>query len=265
MAGVMGSPLWLKAKSPGDAWFVSSLCFILAFTTWFWATSFCFLGIRLGKNLSVRIRIQHSIFGEPYLELGWEQSDVLRQLWLHSIWGIVYRLYHGPYDGGRGGGSRLLLLSAASLVTAHFSCQYFLISWSPTLVVTVSGVTNMTAFGLGFYPIRKLAQSGKVRKLVDSAVSTWRRQWPPTPVLLPGKSHGWRSLVGCSPWGHKESDTTERLHFHFSLSCIGEGNGNPLQCSCLENPRDGGAWWAAVCGVAQSRTRLKWLSSSSSC
>ena len=64
-------------------------------------------------------------------------------------------------------------------------------------------------------------------------------QWHPTPVLLPGKSHGRRSLVGCSPWGDEESDMTERLHFHFSLSCIGEGNGNPLQCSCLENPRDG--------------------------
>ena len=88
-------------------------------------------------------------------------------------------------------------------------------------------------------------------------------QWHPTPVLLPGKSHGWRSLVGCSPWGRQESDTTERLPFHFSLSCIGEGNGNPLQCSCLENPRDRGAWWAAVYGVAQSRTWLKWLSSSS--
>ena len=86
-----------------------------------------------------------------------------------------------------------------------------------------------------------------------------RRQWHPTPVLLPGKSHGRRSLVGCRPWGLQESDTTERLHFHFSLSCIGEGNANPLQCSCLENPRDGGAWWAAVYGVAQSRTRLKWL------
>ena len=78
------------------------------------------------------------------------------------------------------------------------------------------------------------------------------------------KSHGWRSLVGCSPWGHYELDTTERLHFHFSLSCIGEGHGNPLQCSCLENPRDGGAWWAAVSGVALSRTRLKRLSSRSS-
>ena len=86
----------------------------------------------------------------------------------------------------------------------------------------------------------------------------------PTPVLSPGKSHGQRSLVGCSPWGREESSTTERLHFHFSLSCIGEGNGSPLQCSCLENPRDGGAWWAAVYGVAQSRTRLKRLSSSSS-
>ena len=92
----------------------------------------------------------------------------------------------------------------------------------------------------------------------------WRRQWQPSPVLLPGKSHGWRSLVGCSPWGRKESDTTEWLHFHFSLSCIREGNGNPLHCSCLENPRDGGAWWAAVYGVAQSWTRLKWLSSTSS-
>ena len=70
--------------------------------------------------------------------------------------------------------------------------------------------------------------------------------------------------MGFSPWGHKESGTTEQLHFHFSLSCIGEGNGNPFQCSCLENPRDGGAWWAAVYGVAQSWTRLKRLSSSSS-
>ena len=90
-----------------------------------------------------------------------------------------------------------------------------------------------------------------------------RRQWHPTPVLLPGKSHARRSLEGCSPWGRCGSDMTERLHFHFSPSCIGEGNGNPLQRSCLENPRDGGDWWAAVYGVAQSRTRLKRLSSSS--
>ena len=89
-------------------------------------------------------------------------------------------------------------------------------------------------------------------------------EWHPTPVLLPGKSYGRRSLVGCSPWGRWGSDTTERLDFHFSLSCIGEGNGNPLQRSCLENSRDGGAWWAAVYGVQQSRTRLKWLSSSGS-
>ena len=83
----------------------------------------------------------------------------------------------------------------------------------------------------------------------------WRRPWQPTPVLLPGKSHGRRSLVGCSPWGREESDMTERLHFHFSLTCTGEGNGNPLQCSCLENPRDGGAWWAAcLWGCTESDT-----------
>ena len=72
--------------------------------------------------------------------------------------------------------------------------------------------------------------------------------------------------MGCSPWGREESDMTKRLHFHFSLSCIGEGMQwrTPLQCSCLENPREWGAWWAAVYGVAQSRTRLKRLSSSSS-
>ena len=108
--------------------------------------------------------------------------------------------------------------------------------------------------------------------VVFCQTSTWitidihisrRRQWQPTPIFLPGKSHGRRSLVGCSPWGREESDTTEWLHFHFSLSCIGEGNGNPLQCSCLENPRDSGAWWAAIYGVTQGQTWLKWLSSSS--
>ena len=90
----------------------------------------------------------------------------------------------------------------------------------------------------------------------------WEKAMAPHSVLLPGKSHGWRSLLDCSPWGREESDTTEGLAFHFSLSCIGEGNGNPLQCSCLMNPRDRGAWGAAVSGVAQSRTRLKRRSSS---
>ena len=85
---------------------------------------------------------------------------------------------------------------------------------------------------------------------------TWSVCWGPIrwPVGLPGWLSGKESA-----W-----DTTEQLHFHFSLSCIGEGNGNLLQCSCLENPRDGGVWWAAVYGVAQGRTRLKRLSSSSS-
>ena len=91
----------------------------------------------------------------------------------------------------------------------------------------------------------------------------WRRQWQPTPLLLPGESHGQRSLVGYSPWGRRESDTTKWLHFHFSLSCTGAGNGNPLQYYSLVNPMDEGAWWAAVYGVAQSWTWLTWLSSRS--
>ena len=101
--------------------------------------------------------------------------------------------------------------------------------------------------------------------LYTVVVTIWqRRHWWPTPVLLPGKSHRWRSLIGCSPWDRWEKDRTERFQFPFSLSCIGEGNGNPPQCSCLENPRDGGAWRAPIYGVAQSQTRLMWLSSSSS-
>ena len=88
-----------------------------------------------------------------------------------------------------------------------------------------------------------------------SSTLGWKIPWMEEPGGL---------LVDCSPWGLEESDTTEQLHFHFSLSCIGEGNGNPLQCSCLENPRDGEAQGAAVYGVVQSRTRLKRLSSSSS-
>ena len=92
-----------------------------------------------------------------------------------------------------------------------------------------------------------------VRQIMATYSSTlaWKIPW----MEEPGRR---------SPWGRKESDTTERLHFHSSLSCIGEGNGNPLQCSCLENPRDGGAWWAAIYGVAQSQTQLKRPSSSSS-
>ena len=110
---------------------------------------------------------------------------------------------------------------------------------------------------------RNLADQCSTFDLTLTTYYLWRRQWHPTPVLLPGKSHGRRGLVGCSPWGRYESDTTGQLHFHFSLSLIGEGNDNPLQCSCLENPRDGGAWWAAIYGIIQSRTQLKWLSSSS--
>ena len=117
---------------------------------------------------------------------------------------------------------------------------------------------------LGLQRVRDNWAHTCIQALEYHYITIRRRRWHPTPVLLPGKSHGRRSLVGCSPWGRLGLDMTERLHFHFSLSCIGEGNGNPLQCSCLENPRDGEAWWAAAYGVTQSRTQLERLSSSSS-
>ena len=129
-----------------------------------------------------------------------------------------------------------------------------------SLLMKVKQESEKVGLKLNIQKTKIMASGSIISWEIDG--ETQRRQWQPTQALLPGKSHGSRSLVGCSPWGHEESDTTERLHFHFSLSCIGEGNGNPLQCSCLENSRDGGAWWAAVYGVAQSQTQLKWLSSS---
>ena len=138
------------------------------------------------------------------------------------------------------------MYSPLNLFSAHFSM----------VSATSCSFTTPPPFSFPSLP-NSLHNLESNRLFLMSLIFFGRRQWHPTPVLLPGKSQGQRSLVGCSPWGCQESDTTERLHFHFSLSCIGEGNGNPLQCSCLENPRDGGAWWAAIYGVAQSRTQLK--------
>ena len=118
------------------------------------------------------------------------------------------------------------------------------------------GIRSGTPFQYSCLKIPWAEELGRVDSMGLQRVG---RKWQCTVILLPGNSHGRRSLVGYSLWDCEESDTTERLHFHLSLSCIGEGNGNPLQCSCLENPRDGEAWWAAVYGVAQSRTQLKHL------
>ena len=127
-----------------------------------------------------------------------------------------------------------------------------LYNWCIIFAAATSLPDNSCLILHSFVPLQSLI-TGTCSFITETCSKTRRRQWHPTPVLLPGKSHWWRSLVGCSPWGREESDMTERLHFHFSLLRIGEGNGNPLQSSCLENPRD---------GVSQSRQ--KWLSSSSS-
>ena len=151
------------------------------------------------------------------------------------------------------------------LYSSVYSCHLFLISSASVRSIPFLSFTEpIFVWNVPLVSLVFLKKSLVFPILLFSSLSLHqRRQWHPTPVLLPGKFHGQRSLVGCSPWGWKESDMTERLHFHFSLSCTGEGNGNPLRYSCLENPRDGGAWWAAIYGVAQSRTRLKQLSSSS--
>ena len=119
----------------------------------------------------------------------------------------------------------------------------------------------------------RLQSMGSLRVGQDSATSLslftfmyWSRKWQPTPVFLPEESQGWVSLMGCHLWGHTESDTTEvtqqqqqymNIHTHTQCECFpGVGNGTPLQYSCLENPMDGGAWWAAVHGVTKGRIRL---------
>ena len=109
----------------------------------------------------------------------------------------------------------------------------------------------MFCHGLIFYLWRSLPCILEKAMTTHSSTLAWKLPWTEEPSRL-------------QSMGSLESDMTEWLQFHFSLSCMGEGNGNPLLCSCLENLRDGGAWWAAVNGVAQSRTQLKRLSSSSS-
>ena len=116
-------------------------------------------------------------------------------------------------------------------------------------------------------PLSVVKSSLSIIYCFEKAGPVQRRRWHPIPVFLPGKSHGRKSLVGYSPWGLEESETTEWLHFHFSLSCIGEGNGNPLQCSCLAEPgglssmgshRVGHDWATSLSLFTFTHWRRKW-------
>ena len=126
-----------------------------------------------------------------------------------------------------------LLSKTLTSLLQHHSSKQSILRGSAFFIVQLSHPYMTTGKNIA---LTRWTFVDKVMSLLFNMLS--RRQWHPTPVLLSGKSHGWRNLVGCSPWGHKELDTTERLHFHFSLSCTGEGNGNPLQYSCLENSMD---------------------------
>ena len=126
--------------------------------------------------------------------------------------------------------------------TRRTDCSCFQKSRTGTsLIVQWLRVCSSSAGGVSLIPGLELTEKAMAS---HSRTLAWKIPWRGEQVRL-------------QSMGSLELDTTERLHFHFSLSCIGERNGNPLQCSCLENPRDGGAWWAAVYGVTQSRTRLK--------
>ena len=186
-----------------------------------------------------------------FWEGGWRKSKTFHLGFYGWELNITVSCYSGISDGTLQVTVLLLALCLSAALLPWTLASKVFKSLQSLLLVLLLPISILTDFHLH-------------NLLGSSWINERRRQWHSTPVLLPGKSHGWRSLVGCNPWGRWELDTTERLHFHFSLSCMGEGNGNPLQYSCLENPRDGGACWAAVCGVAQSRTRLKQLSSSSS-
>ena len=141
-------------------------------------------------------------------------------------------------------------LITCRLSTHHF-CSCFCGSVStPASLAALHGWCSNRAGPQG----GKLWPSEFLWNMYCHSVLGQRRQWHPTPVLLPGKSHGWKTLVGYSPWGHEELDRTERLHFHFSLSCPGEGNGNPLQFACLENPRDGSLVGRRLWGRTGSNT-----------
>ena len=137
--------------------------------------------------------------------------------------------------GGEGGGEREER-ERGMIPENRSQAPYF---WSKAFLIPRANQINRINHEKIFTSIIFHVQKKQDCKVLEAFISLLqRRRWHPTPVLLPGKSRGRRSPVGCSPWGRSESDRTERLHFHFSLSCIGAGNGNPLQCSCLENPRD---------------------------
>ena len=143
----------------------------------------------------------------------------------------------------------------SSLINMYLKAQFSTISFSYMSTCVISHIFTffncLKSVLLNWKSILGLISCSGPQFIVESSINftellNWQYKVPSTgngtlpPVLLPGESHGWRSLVGCSPWGPTESDRAEWLHFDFSLSCIGEGSGNPLQCSCLENPRDGG-------------------------
>ena len=153
-----------------------------------------------------------------FWEGGWRKSKTFHLGFYGWELNITVSCYSGISDGTLQVTVLLLALCLSAALLPWTLASKVFKSLQSLLLVLLLPISILTDFHLH-------------NLLGSSWINERRRQWHSTPVLLPGKSHGWRSLVGCSPWGRWELDTTERLHFHFSLSCIGEGNGNPVQCN----------------------------------
>ena len=155
-----------------------------------------------------------------------------------------------------------ILVLSAELVTGKCLNKYFLLVWILAILQTVNLIlfSHSVMFN-SLQPHGCNTPGFPVLKFFSWIAHEWRRKWQPTPEFLPGESCGRRSLGAAV---HRVAQSRTRLKWLSMHACIGEGNGDPLQNSCLQNPGDRGAWWAAVYGISQSRTRLKWLSRSSS-
>ena len=201
--------------------------------------------------MCTRLHSYHSIL-QP-LAQPQDTSVLVPKTWLERPSGHISDSKAAPGISTRSGpaGLQVSVLSPREMGLAQVQdvrqkeSLFSLFTWVTKRMRWLDGVTNAMDMNLG-----KLQDMEKAMAPHSSTLA-WEISWMEEPGRL-------------QSMGLEESDTTEWLHFHFSLSCTGEGNGNPLQCSCLENPRDGGAWWAALYGVAQSQIRLKRLSSSSS-
>ena len=184
----------------------------------------------------------------PLLGVSFPQIVIFLTPWIFASWSLLHETY-------------INYPTTNCDLEGHFPCMSYLLFWTYFSPQCLS-LTNHLIYCLHL-SIKMLSPGGQKFSCFTHCYNSILHNYPEKAMAPHSSTLAWkipwteRSLVGCSPWSRKKLDATEQLHFHFSLSCIGEGNGNPLQCSCLENPKDGRVLWGGVYGIAQSRTQLK--------